>query len=94
MHGALPSFARRVSGAIELRLKVIPGASREVIVGPLGDRLKIKVAAPPADGAANAAVLRLLVEWLGSVRLEMVSGLTRPEKTVMAFLDALPELPE
>lgn len=76
------SFVRRVAEGIELRLKVIPGASRSVIVGVLGDRLKVKVAAPPEDGKANKAVVELISEWLEADSVEIVSGHAHPEKVV------------
>ncbi len=75
-------FVRSVADGIELRLKVIPGASRSVIVGVLGDRLKMKVAAPPEDGKANKAVIALISEWLGTDSVEIISGHAHPEKVV------------
>ncbi len=39
-----------------LSLKVVPGSSRDEIVGWLGDSLKVKVKAPPEKGRANEAV--------------------------------------
>lgn len=68
--------------AVRIRLKVVPGSRKEQIVGPLGDRLKIKVAAPPEQGKANQAVCELLARALGvdTRRVEIVAGLTNPEK--------------
>jgi len=39
-----------------LNLKVVPGSSRDEIVGWLGDSLKLKVTAPPEEGRANEVV--------------------------------------
>jgi uncharacterized protein len=47
-----------------LHVKVVPRASRSQIVGWLGERLKIKIAAPPQDGRANAALAAFLAETL------------------------------
>jgi uncharacterized protein (TIGR00251 family) len=67
---------------MELDVKVVPGASRTEIVGPLGNRLKVRVAAPPEDGKANLALVELLREWLGTRDVEIVAGFSNAEKTV------------
>ncbi|MGH9316197.1 MAG: DUF167 domain-containing protein [Thermoanaerobaculia bacterium] len=77
-----PSFVRRVGDGIELRIKVVPGASRSEIVGPLGNRLKIRVAAPAEGGKANRAVVELLRDWLSVNDVEIVAGRSSGEKTV------------
>ena len=67
-----------------VRLKVVPGGSRDEVIGPLGDRLKVKVSAPPEGGRANRAVLALLAARLGvsPQALRLVSGETQPLKVV------------
>lgn len=80
---SFPAYARVVPGGLELRLKVVPGASRSAIAGELGDRLKVKVAAPPEDGKANAAVCAVLAQWLGAP-VEVIAGHGNPLKTVLA----------
>ena len=77
-----PSFVRRVGDGIELRIKVVPGSSRSEIVGPLGNRLKIRVAAPAEGGKANRAVVELLRDWLSVKDVEIVAGNSSAEKTV------------
>lgn len=62
----------------------MPGAKRDEIAGRLGDRLKVRVSAPPEDGKANEAICRLLAVELGlhARDIRIVSGHGRPEKVV------------
>jgi uncharacterized protein (TIGR00251 family) len=46
-----------------LLLRVIPNASSDVVVGWCGNVLKVKVQAPPEDGRANKALVKLLAEY-------------------------------
>jgi uncharacterized protein (TIGR00251 family) len=70
--------------ACRVMLKVVPGSRRDQIVGRLGERLKVKVAAPPEDGKANKAVCRVLAEavGVGERDVEVVVGHASPEKVV------------
>ncbi len=47
---------------------VVPRASRSQVAGVHDGRLKVQLAAPPADGEANAALLALIAELLGARR--------------------------
>jgi uncharacterized protein (TIGR00251 family) len=60
----------------------VPGASRSEIAGVLGDRLKVRVAAPAEGGKANEAVLELLRGWLGTEDVRVASGHGGPAKTI------------
>lgn len=69
---------------VRLNVKAVPGAKRDEIVGRLGDRLKVRVSAPPEGGKANEAICRLIAEALNikprAVRI--VAGHARAEKVV------------
>lgn len=49
---------------VRLTLRVQPRAARTRVVGRHGDALKVQVAAPPVEGAANEAVIDCLADWL------------------------------
>lgn len=67
-----------------IRIKAVPGARQDQVAGLLGDRVKIRVSAPPEGGKANKAILALIARTIGcksrQVRLE--AGHSNPEKTV------------
>ncbi len=62
MVAAMPAVQRQGTALI-LQLQVQPGASRDEIVGLHGERLRVRITAPPVDGKAN----RHLVDWLASL---------------------------
>ncbi len=80
----LPGWARDDAGAAVLDLLVQPRASRTRAVGEHDGRLKLQLAAPPVDGAANAALVAFLAEVLGVRRADVVllRGDTGRRKTV------------
>ena len=53
-----------------------PGAARTGVAGLHGGRLKVRLAARAAEGAANAALIEFLAEHLGVPKrdVEIVSG--------------------
>jgi uncharacterized protein (TIGR00251 family) len=70
---------------------LVPRARRSEVVGRHGDAIRIRVAAPPVDGAANAELARFLAERLGvpSRAVTIVRGHTGRRKAVaIAGMDA------
>lgn len=67
-----------------LFIKAVPGARRDEIAGPLGDRLKVRVSAPAEDGRANKAICALLAAAVGvrAGAVAVVRGHTSPEKSL------------
>lgn len=48
-----------------LDLRVQPRASRDELVGPHGEQMKVRITAPPVDGKANAHLLRFIAKTFG-----------------------------
>lgn len=76
---------RAAEGGVRLEILVQPRASRSEIVGLVGDRIKIRLAAPPVDGRANEALTRFLAELfqLARSRVLIRSGEGGRRKSVM-----------
>ena len=51
--------------AVRIRVRAQPRAARTEVSGAHGDELKIRIAAPPVDGAANAELVRFIAKQLG-----------------------------
>ncbi len=64
------------NGSVTFAVRVVPRSSCNQIVGVEGGALKIKLTAPPVEGAANAALIEFIAEWLGVRRsaVSIVSG--------------------
>jgi len=73
---------RDVDGGAVIAVKAVPGASRDRIVGVLGQSLKVATSAPAEKGKANAAIARTLAEALGVDKrnVALISGRTGPMK--------------
>lgn len=74
----------REPDAVLIAIKAVPGASRDQVAGLLGDRIKVRVAAPPEGGKANEAICKLIAETLDvpARQVEIVAGHARAEKTL------------
>lgn len=61
---------------VRFAVHVQPRASRSEIAGLHGDAMKVRLGAPPVDGAANAALIELLADALGVSRrnVQIVGG--------------------
>lgn len=71
-------------GSVSLTLHIQPGAKKSELAGLHGDALKIRLAAPPVDGKANAALVAFVAECLGlpKAAVTLKSGQTSRRKVV------------
>ena len=67
-----------------LSVRIVPRASRDVVVGMRAGALLVRVTAPPVDGAANEALIRVLARRLGVPKgaLRLVTGRTSKLKII------------
>ncbi|HEV8613702.1 MAG TPA: DUF167 domain-containing protein [Gemmatimonadales bacterium] len=74
-----------VPGGVRIRLHVQPRASHTELAGLHGDALKVRLASPPIEGAANLELVRFLAGVLEVPRssVELVAGLAARRKTVL-----------
>ena len=74
------------AGTVTFKVQVVPRASRSEIVGEHAGVLRVRIAAPPVDGAANEELVRLLARALGvSTRaLTITRGNTSKLKVIRA----------
>ena len=79
-----PDAISATASGVRLRLRVQPKASRNEVVGPHGDQIRLRLTAPPVEGAANEALVRFLAEQLGVERsaVKIVAGLGSRSKVV------------
>ena len=70
--------------AVIFRVQVVPRASRSEIVGEHNGSLRVRVAAPPVDGAANDELIKVLAKRIRvpKTAVSITSGHTARLKTV------------
>jgi uncharacterized protein (TIGR00251 family) len=72
---------------IILKIYLQPKSSKNEIVGPYRDGIKVKVTAPPIEGKANEALIRFLAKefQISPSCIEILKGRYSREKTVKIF---------
>lgn len=73
-----------IDGPVVLDVRVVPRASRSEIVGFHDGALKVRIAAPPVDGAANAELVKLLAKQFGVAKsdVEIIGGQASRNKRI------------
>jgi uncharacterized protein len=73
-----------MADSARINVYVQPRASKTAVAGMHDGCVKIRLAAPPVDGAANAALIEFVADQLGIAksRVRIAAGLTSRRKTV------------
>lgn len=77
-------WLRAAGDGVTLTLHIQPGAKKSGVVGIHGDALKIRLAAPPVDGKANAALIEFIATALdvSKSQVTLKSGQTSRRKVL------------
>jgi hypothetical protein len=80
----LPDWLCAHANGSSIRLHIQPNAAGNEVVGVQGDRLKVRVSAPPVDGKANRELVAYFAKALGAPKssIEIVRGLSGRRKTL------------
>ena len=86
MEGRLPLWMQEKDGGVLFRVQIQPRASKSEAAGLLGDALKLRLTAPPVEGAANRACVEFFAKALGLPKsnLAITSGQSSRKKTLLA----------
>lgn len=84
-----PACLKAVPQGCELLVQVVPNASRSAMAGYHDGALRVRLAAPPIEGRANAALIKWLADALGLPRrsVHLLSGDTNRRKRIRLDCD-------
>jgi uncharacterized protein (TIGR00251 family) len=80
----MTGFMRLRDGEVEVDVKAVPGSSKTCFAGIKDERLRVKIAAAPEDGKANAELVAFTASALGCAKREV--RLIRGEKSRLKTL--------
>ena len=80
----MPVEIEERNGGVIFNVRVIPRASKSEIVGEHDGALKVRIASPPVDGAANAELIKLLAKGfrVSKSNVAIVAGQTSKNKRI------------
>lgn len=73
--------------SITFTIRVVPRASKSEIVGEMDGNLRVRISAPPVDGAANEEVVKLLAKAFGVAKTNVSILLGQTSRTKRIRID-------
>jgi uncharacterized protein (TIGR00251 family) len=72
---------------IVIKVKIVPGSSKNKIVGVYNDALKISITAPPVEGKANKKCIAYLAKYfdVAKSKIEIILGQTSKHKLIKIY---------
>ena len=82
---SLGDACRQKGNDLVVSVRVTPRAKQNAVIGVSNGALQVRTSAPPADGKANKAVIKLLAAYLGvpPSKLTLVRGQASRDKLIL-----------
>ena len=87
MSNDINDYFKITGNDIVVKVKIIPGSSKNKIDGVYNDALKISITAPPVEGKANKKCIAYLAKYfdVAKSKIEIISGQTSKNKLIKIY---------
>ncbi|HZK40636.1 MAG TPA: DUF167 domain-containing protein [Atribacterota bacterium] len=87
MSSSINDCLKIVGNDIVIKIKIVPGSSKNKIVGVYNNALKIAITAPPVEGKANKKCITYLAKYfdVAKSKIEIISGQTSKNKLIKIY---------
>jgi len=87
MSNDINNYFKITGNDIIIKFKIVPGSSKNKIIGAYNDALKITIAAPPVEGKANKKCIAYLAKYfnVAKSKIEIISGKTSKNKLIRIY---------
>lgn len=87
MSSSINDYFKIAGNDIVIKVKIVPGSSKNKIVGVYNDALKITIAAPPVEGKANKKCITYLAKYfdVAKSKVEIISGKSSKNKFIKIY---------
>jgi len=87
MNSSIDDCFKITGNDIIIKVKIVPGSSKNKVIGAYNDALKISIAAPPVEGKANKKCIAYLAKYfdIAKSKIEIISGQTSRNKLIRIY---------
>jgi len=87
MNSSIDDCFKITGNDIIIKVKIVPGSSKNKIIGAYNDVLKITITAPPVEGKANKKCITYLAKYfnIAKSKIEIISGQTSKNKLIKIY---------
>ena len=87
MNSSINDCFKITGNDILVKVRIVPGSSKNKIVGVYNNALKIAITSPPVDGKANKKCIAYLAKYfdIAKSKSEIISGQTSKNKLIKIY---------